>query len=437
MNAPRSASSFEGRSADWLDVREARARVLEAASPLEHEERELEAVLGCALATEVKATATLPPWNNSAMDGYAVRAADVAGATEAHPVRLRVTGVVRAGGDADIELVAGTAVRIMTGAPVPSGADSIVRVEDTDAEVITGTVEIRSDRDQRRHIREAGQDMQRGDPLLLPGHTVTAGTVGVLAAAGRTRVTVHRAPVVALLSTGDELKTSEEYDEVRAGRGVPESNRPMLAAMAEAIGARVTDCGIAKDTEASLREGVALAADADVLVTIGGASMGEADLVKGVLDTLGYRQDFWRVRMRPGSPISFGWLPRAGRLQPVFGLPGNPSSAFVTFELFVRPFLLRLAGHQHVERRTIRCPAGERFDAPADLTYFQRVRITREGSAMTARLTGPQLSGLVRGLASADGLAVIPPEKATVEVGDPVDVILLDQGLSTPAVPAI
>jgi molybdopterin molybdotransferase len=423
-------TSFERRSADWLDVSDALRRVLAAASPLPAEEIVLERALGRALAAEVRAGATLPAWDNSAMDGYAVRGDDIRGASPDAPVALRVSGVVRAGTDVRQTVEPGCAVRIMTGAPVPSGADTVVRVEDTDAEVEPGTVRVLDERDRGRHIRGSGRDMRAGHLLLPAGRTLTPGAIGVLAAAGRATAAVHRAPVVALLPTGDELRRVDRYQDVVRGLGVPESNTPMLAAMLRSIGAEPRPLPIATDDADEIRAGVEDAESTDALITIGGASMGEADLVKRVLDDMGFRQDFWRVKMRPGSPLSFGWLERGARLQPVFGLPGNPSSAFVTFEVFVRPFLLRLAGHRRVHRRTVRCVAVERFETPAELTYFQRVVLERRKGVTYAALTGEQTSGLVRGLATADGLAIVPPERSTVEEGATVDVTLLDDGLA-------
>jgi len=422
------SSRFEAREADWLEVPEALSRTLHSATPLEVESVDLLHAEGRALAESILAEATLPPWDNSAMDGYAVRAEDVAGASQVHPKVLAVVGVVRAGGDAGMRLSAGEAIRIMTGAPIPVGADTVIRVEDTDREEEEGQVRVISDRDQGRHVRAAGQDMRAGTTLFEAGQAVTPGVVGVLAAAGRSRVQVHRRPKVAVLSTGDELRTAAAYDDVRAGRGVPESNGPMLAAMLRGIGADPVALGIASDDPDDLRTRIEKGRSADVLVTIGGASMGEADLVKRVLADVGFELDFWRVRMRPGSPISFGWLEGEGHRQAVFGLPGNPSSAFVTFELFVRPYVLRLAGHTKVRRRVVPCIAAERIDTPADLTYFQRVGISTEGGVLTAHLTGPQLSGLVTGLARADGLAIVKPSRSSVEPGESIDVVLLDPG---------
>jgi len=425
--APR-GSDFEVREADWLDVDVARERILADCRALPQEDVLLGDSAGRALAEDVVATATLPPWDNSAMDGYAVRASDIAGATEASPVRLPVAGVIRAGHGERLSLEHGVALRIMTGAPIPDGADTVVRVEDTDAEVNAGIVSISSARDARRHVRAAGQDMRSGDVLLRRGHAITPGTVGVLAAAGRSTIAVHGVPSVAVLSTGDELRPVEQYRDVQEGRGVPESNGPMLAALVREAGGHAIDLGIALDEHEALDRAIESGHDADVLITIGGASMGEADLVKRVLHDRGFELDFWRVTMRPGSPISFGWLTRGDRRQAVFSLPGNPSSAFVTFEVFVRPFLLRMGGHARIERRRLPCLAGERFDTPAALTYIQRVSLQVEDGALTAHLTGPQVSGLVRGLAAAEGLAIIGPDKPCLEPGDGLEVMLLDTG---------
>jgi molybdopterin molybdotransferase len=418
-------TDFESRPADWLGVTEAQERVMAAVSPLIPERLDLRDCLGRALAEDVVAQATLPPWANSAMDGYAVRAEDVAGASRASPVTLRVIERVRAGEPPGRTVASGQATRIMTGAPIPPGADSVVRVEDTDRESAAGLVAVLDDRDAGQNIRPAGQDMRRGEQLLGRGHSVTPGTIGVLAATGRASALVYRRPRVAVLTTGDELRDAAGFQDVVAGRGVPNSNGPMIAALAEAAGAEAIPLGNAADDPQDLRARLESAHEADVLITLGGASMGEADLVKRVLDGMGYRPDFWRVRMRPGSPFGFGWLPRGSALQPTFTLPGNPTSAFVTFEVFVRPFLRRLAGHEETARRRVICRAGEPIRAPARLTYFLRVEIAGSGRDLTARLTGPQGSGLVSGLARAGGLAVIDEASPGVAEGDDVVVMLI------------
>jgi molybdopterin molybdotransferase len=386
----------------------------------------LSACLGRALAEDVVADATLPPWANSAMDGFAVRRADVVGASLEAPRRLDVVGRVRAGERSERTVGRDQAMRIMTGAPLPPGADSVVRVEDTDGESTLGVVLVRNDRDAGENVRPAGQDMRRGERLLEKGHTISAGTVGVLAATGRADALVSRRPTVAVLTTGDELRGPERFMDVRSGNGVPDSNGPMLAAMVAGAGALPQRLDTARDDATHLHERIQEAGEADALITIGGASMGEADLVKRVLDELDYRPGFWRVRMRPGSPVGFGWLPRGERLQPVLSLPGNPTSAFVTFEVLFRPLLLRMAGHTRTSRRVVTARAAEPIRAPARLTYFLRVSIEESPGGLAARLTGPQGSGLVSGLARAGGLAVIDEDSTGVAEGDPVTVLLLD-----------
>jgi molybdopterin molybdotransferase len=423
-----SGPDFEIRTADWLGVDQAVTRVLEGVARVRipPERLPLSETPGRALAEEIRATATLPPWDNSAMDGYAVRGEDISGATPTHPIVLRVTGLLRAGEVPSAPVGRGEAVRIMTGAPLPPGANSVVRREDTDEEATEGRVSVLRDRDEGRNVRPGGQDMRPGDVVLKPGHAITPGAVGLLAAAGRADAWVHGRPSVAILVTGDELRTPEHYDDVRAGAGVPESNGPMLMAAVTAAGGHASLLGPVPDRMEALAEAVDRSRDADVLITVGGASMGEADLVKRVLEGAGYEPDFWRVRMRPGSPFGFGWLPAGERSQPVFGLPGNPSSAFVTFEVFVRPFLRRLGGHDRIRRRTVVCRAAEEIAGADGLTLFNRVQVDTTTAPPTARLTGPQGSGLVRGLAHAEGLAIIPEGRDAVAPGQTVEVILLD-----------
>ena len=418
-------SRFEARSADWLSLEQAQKVILSSAQPLLSEEVPIQDCLGRSLSKDLVARATLPPWNNSAMDGYAVRGEDIAHARPSTPAMLSVTGVVHAGEQPGASIGQGEAIRIMTGAPIPPGADSVVRVEDTDAEQTPGIVRVFQNRDERRHIRLAGQDMEVGDQVLAAGTTVTPTTVGLLAALGMENVLAVKQPSVAILPTGDELRTPERYDEVQRGEGVPESNGPMLAAGVTGASGIPLSLGIASDDPETLRTRIFNATEADVLITIGGASMGEADLVKRILEELGFEQDFWRVRIRPGSPFGFGRLPREDRYQTVFSLPGNPTSAFVTFELFVRPFLLAIGGHRRIFRRTLRCQAAELLRGPGDLSHFLRVRLDSSTVPPKAHITGPQGSGLITTLADADGLAVVSESEVEIAEGDPVDVILL------------
>lgn len=427
---------FEQRDADWLAVDEAVRRITSSASPLPARRVELRSALGMALSNSLAARATLPPFDNSAMDGYAVLRGDIEGASEDEPARLRVRGQTLAGDPPADPLSPGQAVRIMTGAPVPGGTDTVVRVEHTDAEKAEeGVLHVFEDSDAGRHVRPAGQDMRAGDVVLRAGTAVTPGVIAVAAALGHAEVDVHRRPRVGVLSSGDEVYGASEFEKVIAGRGVPDTNGPSLAAAVEEAGCEPVRLGVARDDPDDIRKRVERARTCDALVTTGGASMGEADLFKRALAEMGLRVHFWRVKIRPGSPFSFGELPRSGEVPlPVLGLPGNPTSAFVTFQVFARPFLLKLAGHSNVHRRVVRAVAGERFPSTPRLTHFHRVVLqpatgptsVSPGSAPVARLTGPQGSGLVRSLGVAHGLAVVPEGVAEAAPGDPVDVLLLD-----------
>lgn len=425
-------TDFESRAADWLSVGEALQRILASASPLDVEEVPLRDALGRALATDITAPTQQPPWESSAMDGYAVRGGDVAEANPDKPVELTVVGAVLPATRFQGEVAPGQAVRIMTGGSVPAGADTIIRVEDTDREQgKPGRIVIFSDRDRGRHVRPAAEDWGRGDIALRAGTGIGPGQIGVLATAYAANVPVRRKPIVAILASGDELQ-DVEIGPPGPDR-IPESNSHVVAAAVHLAGGTPLRLGIAKDNPHDIHAHLERAREADVLVTLGGASMGEGDLFKRVLDDVGFRLDFWRVRIRPGTPASFGHLPRQGGPdQAVFGLPGNPASTFVTFEVLVRPFLLALAGHARVHRTVISARAADDLRTPEGLTGFLRVTLIHEAEVTEASLTGPQGSGLVSSLGTADGLAVVPEGVQAVTEGSPVDVILLDDtpGLS-------
>jgi molybdopterin molybdotransferase len=415
--------------ADWLCVAEARERILAAVARLPSEERPLDAALGAVLAEPIVSPIDVPLWDNSAMDGFAVRAADVRGATAASPRTLRVTDDIAAGARPKGPLSEGCAARVMTGASVPDGADGVVRVEHTDGGHGIGTsratVRIDADSDASRNIRRRGEELRSGARVLEPGAVVGPGTIGVAASLGHGHLRVVRRPRVAVLASGDELVGLDDFEEVRAGRRIVSSNSYALAAQLAEIGAEVVSLGIAADSPGSLRSHIASAEGCDALVSSAGVSMGELDLMREVLSEMGLRTGFWRVRMRPGSPMAFGTVAALGGI-PWFGLPGNPVSAMVTFEVFVRPALLRMAGHGAVYRPTARCVMQDRYAAPAGLSHFVRVRLDPGPDGRPrASLTGAQGSGMLTSMALADGLAVMPEERGGLAVGDEVDVLRL------------
>jgi molybdopterin molybdotransferase len=415
-------TDYETRPADWFSADDAIARILQDVRPLPKESVPLGEALGRALAQEVHARWRLPPWDDSAMDGYAARAEDIEGAAPDRPVALNVIGRILAGEQFGRSVAKGDAVRIMTGGPIPPGADTVVRVEDTDREATPGTVHVLDDRDARRHVRPGGQDWDAGDLVLSSGTGVRPGTIGVLAAAGESRVSVTRRPHVAVLPTGSELF---DIASPEPSVGVPESNSHMVAAQAVEAGAVADRRDATEDDVQALIATLRDAGSADVIVTIGGASMGEGDLVKRALDALDYAPAFWRVKIRPGSPLSFGFLTANGSSVPVFGLPGNPVSAFVTFEVFVRPLLRRLGGYRRIDRVGIRARAAEPLPTAEHLTQYLRVRVSGEPGEESVSLAGPQGSGLMSGLSAAEGLAIVPEGVGEIPTGELVDVRLL------------
>jgi molybdopterin molybdotransferase len=404
----------DAHAADWLAAGDALRRMLDGVRPLAPETRSLLDARGSVLAEDVAAPVDLPPWDNSAMDGFAVRAADVRGASSASPVVLRVVDDVPAGAFPSRRVEAGEAIRVMTGAPVPAGADTVVRVEHTDGGREIGTAEgrvtIAGAADAGKNVRPRGEDVRAGDVVLRAGSVLRPGEIAVAAALGRARLSVVRRPVVAVLASGDELVEVEDYAEVLAGRRIVSSNSYALAAQLAEIGVEARVLGIARDTRGSLRAHLEAARGCDALVTTAGISVGEHDHVRAVLDEMETRVEFWRVRIRPGSAMAFGHVGALGGI-PWFGLPGNPVSTMVTFELLVRPALLRMCGRTAVHLPTVEAVLRDAYTAKGDLAHFPRVRLTggaEEGTAL-ATLTGSQSSAVATSMAAADALAVIPP----------------------------
>jgi len=403
-----------------LSVSEASARSLAGIEPLGAERVPLLDAVGRVLAHDAVASYTLPHWDNSAMDGYAVRAEDIAGATAQAPARLTVQETVAAGEFPTRPVRPGICTRIMTGAPLPDGADTVVRVEDTDAGL--DVVAIRDDRDTRKNIRPRGEDFVAGTTVIPAGTPIAPAQVGVLASLGLPSVDVYRRPVVAILGSGDELVDLDRFHEVLAGRKIVTSNSYTISALVRNNGGIPLLLGNAADTPESLRALLEQATGVDLIVTSAGASVGAFDYTRDVLASLGARLDFWKVRMRPGAPIGFGTLHDV----PWVGLPGNPVSVMVTFELFVRPVLRRMQGHTRLFRHPVPVILEEPVSIGARLTHFLRgiVRAGDDGR-MYARLTGPQGSGILTSRARANALLIIPEDRKQCAEGESVHAFLV------------
>ncbi len=413
-----------------ISVEQALDKILNYVHVLEDEERPILECLGQVLAEDVYSGLNVPPLDNSAMDGYAVQSRDTRGASRRSPRFLRVIGTVAAGSIAGCEVEPGTAVRIMTGAPIPKGVDSVVMFEDTDETQRQGSsteIGILREVEAGLNIRRAGEDIAQGSMVLSQGAVLRPSEIGVLASLGRTTVRVIRRPIVAILATGDELVDISQP--LPAGK-IYNSNTYSLAALVRRYGGIPKILGIARDSEhsvvAKLRQGL----DADMLITTGGVSAGDYDLVKDVLAKQG-EISFWTVRMKPGKPLAFGIIKGVGKAGiarniPHLGLPGNPVSSMVTFELFVRPAMLKMMGKKNLTKPTIEAVVENPVVNRDRRRLFARVVVEKRNGQYFARLTGPQGSGILTSMTSANGLMIIPEDKAEVVAGDIVQVMMLD-----------
>jgi molybdopterin molybdotransferase len=407
-----------------LRVEEASERILAEIRALPPEAVPLRAALGRVSAEDVLATVTMPPWSNSSMDGYAVRSADITPVMKGEPVTLRVVATIAAGEHAPKALKRGQAMRIMTGAPVPGGADSVIRKEDTDGG--SAKVEIRDARDVWKNIRPAGEDFQRGDLLAKRGTPIRPALIGVLASTGVATVQVFRRPRVSIISSGNELVDIDDFKEVVAARRIVSTNSYTLDALTRVAGGVPVDLGIAADTKASLRRKLEQAGDSDLILTSAGVSVGDLDHTRDVFAALGGKQRFWKVKMRPGAPLAFGMLNDI----PWLGLSGNPVSAMVSFELFVRPVLRKMQGYASLFRRTVTVTLEEDVKITAKLTHFFRASVTKkEDGTLTARLTGLQSSGALTSMAKANALLIVPETSPKVAKGAQLKALMLDQSL--------
>ena len=411
-----------------ISVEEALEKVLSYVDVLEAEEELILDSLGRVLAEDVRSTIDIPPLDNAAMDGYAVQAQSTAGASPTSPRVLRVIGEVAAGYITKEEVGPDTSIRIMTGAPVPKGADAVVQFEETDEEKRKSAgkspneIGILRQVEKGTNIRVAGEDITSGNLVLNVGMVLRPQEVGVLASLGREVVRVIRRPVVAILATGDELVDIK--DPLPPGK-IYNSNTYSVAAQVIRYGGVPKILGIAKDNIEALEDKIKQARDADLLITSAGVSVGEYDVVKNVLARLG-EVTFWTVRMKPGKPLAFGVLRLGKKRIPHLGLPGNPVSSMIAFEQFARPAILKMLGKKDYAKPTIQAKSESRVDNKDRRRIFARVRVTKREGQFFARLVGPQGSGILTSMAQANGLMIVPEDKPGIEVGDEVQVQMLD-----------
>ena len=410
-----------------ISIEEALQQLLAHVQVLPEENKHPLQALGQVLAEDVAAGFDIPPLDNTSMDGYAVRSQDTAGAAEASPRELRVIGEVAAGYIFAGAVEPGTAVRIMTGAPIPEGADAVVPFEETNepftrppegAGSLSASVRVLKEAAEGANIRRAGEDVRTGDGVLDSGTVLRPQEIGVIASLGRDEVRVIKRPVVAVLSTGDELL---EPGRPREGARIYDANAYGVAAQVRRFGGEPLLLGIAEDTVKALTAKIHEGLTADMLITSAGVSKGDYDIVKDVLAKEG-KVAFWTVAMKPGKPLAFGTFERAGRLIPHIGLPGNPVSSMVAFELFGRPAIMKMMGKRGWRRPVVRAIATDRITNVDDPRLFlARCAVTRRDGRYYASLTGSQ--------AKANGLTLIPAEVDTVEAGDEVNVLMLDWSL--------
>jgi molybdopterin molybdotransferase len=407
-----------------LDVEAALTRILAAFAPLPAEEAPLLEAAGRVLAADIVARDSVPPFRNSAMDGYAVRAAETAGASWQRPVAFRVSAEVSAGQRDIPHLGAGEAIRIMTGAAMPAGADAVVRFEETDEPRRTG--------DRQRdsvlvfwpaaaldNVREAGEDLAAGAVVARAGRLLRAADLGLLASVGCARASVHQRPLVAILSTGNEV---HDPSEPLAPGAIRDSNAYVLSSLARAWGAEPRSLGIARDTVEDLTGRLAQAKEADLIVTSGGVSMGDFDFVKDVLAAEG-KVAIWQVRMKPGKPLAFGYIDGT----PLLGLPGNPVAAAVSFILFGYPVIRTMLGERGASHRLVEVIAADEHDNRGQRRHYVRVRLepTADGTTL-AKSVGEQGAGVLSSLAAADALLIVPESMERVQPGTRLQAIVLD-----------
>ena len=401
-----------------ISVEEALKKILSQVQPLGTEKVSLLDALGRVIAEDIYAKRDIPPLDNSGMDGYAVRSADIAKATRDHPIRLEVVEDLPAGFISKKVLQKGQAIRIMTGAPIPRGSDAVIPVEETakegnEAAIFKAAV-------PGDCIRKAGEDVKKGDRVIFAGDVIRPSEIGMLASLSRSSIHVYQRPLVAILCTGEELvDVDEELSEAR----IVSSNSYTLAAQVKECGAIPIQLGIAKDRKEEITSKLRQGLRADVLISSAGVSVGDYDFVKDVWRDLGMQMAFWKVAMKPGRPMAFGTIGDT----PVFGLPGNPVSSMVSFEQFVRPSLLKMMGHHRLFRPIIEAILKEDVQKELGRRHFMRAFVSFESDCYFVSTTGDQGSGILWSMVKANGLIIIPEGKGAIRAGEKVQVQLLDR----------
>ena len=400
-----------------IQVQEAREQILSKIKVKGVEKVSLDQALGRVLAEDVISRVNNPPLDNSAMDGYALIAKDIAAATPESPIKLEVVEEIAAGYSAKGTLKPGQAMRIMTGAPVPPGANAVLMQEDTEKD---GDFILCMDKaDDQENIRKAGEDVKVGETVLKKGINLNPAHIGMMAVVGRSQIAVSQRPTVAILSTGDEIM---ELDETPEGPQIFNSNGHMLAAQIKSAGGIPFYLGIAKDTEKDLMEKFTWALKADIVVSSGGVSVGDYDLVKASLQKMGQEMLFWKVAMKPGKPLAFG---RIGET-PIFGLPGNPVSSFVSFEQFVRPSLRKVQGCADLTHKTVQAKLTRTINKKPGRLHFLSSMVSWADGEYTVTPAGEQGSGILKSAANANGLLIFPLESSEIQQGQEVAVQLLE-----------
>jgi molybdopterin molybdotransferase len=401
-----------------ISVEEALKLILDTTPLLGMEKVDIITALGRVIGEDIYSPSDIPPFDNSAMDGYAVKSEDTKGASIDHPAVLMVIEDLPAGYVAKGKIKKGEVIRIMTGAPLPEGADSVVMVEETEAS--GDKVKIFNEAEINQHIRKAGEDVKKGELVIPQGTVLRPAAIGMLASLKRSFVSVYQRPLVSILCTGDELVDVD--GELKAGQ-IVSSNSYTLASQVNECGGIPLLLGIARDRKDELEQKFREGLRADVIISSAGVSVGDYDLVKGVLQDLGMEMKFWKVAMRPGQPLAFGTI--GGK--PTFGLPGNPVSSMVSFEQFVRPYLLKMQGHKKIFRPVIEAIWQEGFVKKTERKYLVRCMVSKKEGTYIASSTGEQGSGILKSMVLANGLAIFPEEKEVIKAGEKVKVQILDR----------